>query len=99
MLGRKGVSVYFWAYWGVGVMFLGWGVWLRVDRGGWWDRVESDEIEYLSTAWLALLVEAATKKLLVHGAGVVSLAYIETGSAVALPGRVVVTAAAAAVAR
>ena len=70
-----------------------------MDRRGWWDGVESDEVTYLATAWLALLVEAATKKLLVHGAGVVSLAYIETGSAVTLPGCVVVTAAAAAVAR
>ena len=40
---------------------------------------------YLATAWLTLLVEAATEKFLVHGAGVVSLAYTETGSAVALP--------------
>lgn len=52
----------------------------------------------MATAWLALLVEAATEKLLVDGAGVVSLAEAESGSAVALPGCVVVTAAAAAVA-
>ena len=54
---------------------------------------------YLATAWLALLVEAATEKFLIYGAGVVSLAYAESGSAVALPGCVIVTAAAAAVAR
>ena len=55
-------------------------------------------ITYLATAWLALLVEAATEKLLVHRAGVVSLAHTEIVAAVTLPGCVVVAGAAAAIA-
>ena len=55
-------------------------------------------VTYLATAWLALLVEAATKKLLIYSAGVVSLAYAEIVPAITLPGCVVVASAAAAVA-
>ena len=42
-------------------------------------------VAYLATTWLALWIEIATEKLLVHRAGVVSLAYAEILAAVALP--------------
>lgn len=42
-------------------------------------------VTYLATAGLALWIEVATKKLLVHRAGVVSLAYAEILPAIALP--------------
>ena len=42
-------------------------------------------VPYLATTWLALWIKIATEELLVHRAGVVSLAYAEVLSAIALP--------------